>query len=623
MTFWSKQSVYALCVATILAGCGDVSYVQKNSPANPFKDYRPQGSAVIGIGKPISEQQMQANAVFSAKGNQSLEEVIEHMAGTYNVAVRWGSGVRKNVRQKIVIEELTFDELRSYIEDVYDVQIIREGERRILVLPSLAEARIQEFSPGINITLSQAVRGLAEECGMNLVITENRRILAETQVTTSLRDVSCRDAMEALLNPHGLSLVDTGDYYTIGGFPTREWVLNLHEPQRSETQETNFSTTTEGGGDQGSSSSGASTNLSINTTREVWADLEEDLSSLIDKSCEEGDAAASEAAEGGFLPPPSLLDGQAQQQDATAQNNNRSSGGGEGSYICGYVRVNPSVGLVQMRAPVHVLETADAIIKRVEDIASRRLMVEARVMAVNRSRGFEQNLNLQGALFNNNVTNISGGFEPTIQAIDFSVTGKLAELVSETGGGFLGVTNQSISAVAKLLEQFGTTYQFMSPTVEVMDRQRAILVDGRNEKYFIVENDTSTTEAGTNTEQSVDERTQFVGVQFTVTAQIAEEGEPHTLHVQIPITDIERFVTEPVAGGQVPIVTNRIIDQKVRVRDGEIKVIGGLNRTLAIDRESGVPLLRGIPVTGKLFNEEDISYEDVEFVVLLTARRIY
>jgi type II secretory pathway component GspD/PulD (secretin) len=53
-----------------------------------------------------------------------------------------------------------------------------------------------------------------------------------------------------------------------------------------------------------------------------------------------------------------------------------------------------------------------------------------------------------------------------------------------------------------------------------------------------------------------------------------------------------------------------------------VKVIGGLTRTLAVDTESGVPILRDIPVAGKMLNNQNISYENVEFVVLLQVRRL-
>lgn len=175
----------------------------------------------------------------------------------------------------------------------------------------------------------------------------------------------------------------------------------------------------------------------------------------------------------------------------------------------------------------------------------------------------------------------------------------------------------------------------MKPTLDVMDRQKATLIDGRNEKYFIrtasVDNSGDTPVVTTEAE----ERVQFSGIQFSVSAQIAEDGEGlHTVALQIPITEISRYITlenragtdendEPIImRDEIPIATTRVIDQKVRLRDGEIKVIGGLTKTIAVDKESGVPLLQDVPVAGNAFSEESVTYEDVEFVVLLQVKRL-
>ena len=116
-----------------------------------------------------------------------------------------------------------------------------------------------------------------------------------------------------------------------------------------------------------------------------------------------------------------------------------------------------------------------------------------------------------------------------------------------------------------------------------------------------------------------------MGIQFSVVAQIGEEGEAHTLAIQVPITEIERTIQNPdeTVKSSIPIVATRVIDQKVRIRDGEVKVIGGLTRRTAVDKESGTPLLRHAPIAGNMFDNEQITYKDLEFVVLLQVRRLY
>lgn len=594
-------------LAFILAACSETSYVQKESPVKAFKDYKGVSKSVVGVGTPVSERQMKADATFHLKGDYALEDTMSKLSNVYNLAVRYATGVRKSSTKGLVISELSFNEARNYIEDVYSVQIVREGERRLLVLPSLDEKRIESFSPGLNVSLSQIVRGLSKQCGYNMVITENKKKLITTLVTTSFKDISCLDAFAAVLTPHGLSLLDNGNHYSVGGFPQRQWVLDLFEPERKETQNISYSSSFTGDGENGSNESGGSGDIAVTTDRNLWDDLEEDLTALVDKSCEEMKTGMA-----------SLL----AVDDDGATSQSKSSGSDAGSYECGYVRINRTVGMIQMRAPQSVLHSADEIIRHVKDIASRRLMVEARIIAVAKSRGFDQG----GKVGVEHKEGDDWSFDS--QGKNTSITSAINQAIAGTHTFGLGqYVGQNLNAAVSLAESFGTTYQLMQPMMEVMDRQKAIMIDGRNEKYFLIteetedDNDPTTVDPTTT---SAEEKTQFVGVQFAVTAQVADEGEPHTLSVQIPMTEIERFVIVPDGtGSEVPVVTTRVIDQKVRIRDGEVKVIGGLTRTLAVDKESGVPLIRGIPMAGKLFSDEDISYENVEFIVLLQVKRLY
>ena len=619
-------------ITLALAGCDNVSYVQRDSPVNAFKEYRENGSAVLGVGEPISKRQMQANATLRAEGALPLGGLMERVADTYNVAVRYGAGVRQEMSRDLLISDLKFNEARNYIEDTYEVQIVREGERRLLVLPAANVARIESFDPGSNIPLVEAVRAMSMQCDMNLVINENRNRLVNTRVSAAFEDITCTDAFDAVLAPHGMTLVDKGDYYSIGGLPSRTWSLNLFEPLREESQSISYdanlggseggisgNTTTGGGGggggDAASASGGGSSDITTRQDRDLIQELLTGLESLLDEAC---DSNSSGGQQRGVLSPPG---------------GGGSGGGATISASCGYVQINRSVGLVQMQAPRDVLQAADKLIKRTEDIASRRLLVEARILAVNRDRSFKQGGVGAGRIDTGSNSDISLGFDGGLVNEEFdlspseSVSGLLSDLAG-AGGGF-GIRDNSVQGFLNFLETFTTTYQLMQPTLEVMDRQKAVMIDGRNDVFFIRESQVITS-GGDNTVNNVTatERRQFEGIQFSVTAQIADGEEPHTLHLQIPITEIvgteslQQTFNDETFTDEIPIVNTRIIDQKVRARDGEVKVVGGLTRTMAVDRESGIPLLRGVPVAGKAVNDETVEFEEVEFLVLLQAKRL-
>ena len=215
-----------------------------------------------------------------------------------------------------------------------------------------------------------------------------------------------------------------------------------------------------GEGESTSSSSGGSGSIEVSAERDLWADLQSDLEELIKNECIEF-------------------------KDNLSQNSSDAApAAAEGGGDCGYVRINRTVGLVQMKAPQTVLDSAEEVIRRVEDIASRRLLVEARIIAVSKDHTFEKGGNISGKA-GEFVGGTHGGKNELNVASELSKA-ILGGFSNESAfGSSLGFIGNDLKAAVRYAESFGTTYQLMKPTIEVMDRQRAVMIDGRNEVYFI------------------------------------------------------------------------------------------------------------------------------------------
>ncbi|HAG52617.1 MAG TPA: hypothetical protein DCL21_02405 [Alphaproteobacteria bacterium] len=626
-----NKKYFLTLTALVLASCSDNStFTEKESPNLAYKDYKGHEKSIIGVGKTISARKSEANSTISFKSKYSLDKAIVKFANRYDLSVEWDEEVNRFQEQRLTANRQTFNEARAYLEDVYDVSIIRKRGRAIQVMIPATVNKLESFNPGPNVRLSDAVNGLAGLCGINLVIADYKQVLATEKITTNLKDISCNQAFEAILDPFGLSLKQRGSHYTIAGLPYKEWNLNLHEQKREETQKVNYSSEFSGGSgedDSGAGLSGGSSTTTSSYSRDLWKSLEGDLKELLSQSCKSSKGMGYNSTEEVSQTVDPM--GVTESGGVTV-----TAGSAPAEESCGYVRVNPDVGVVQMQANRRVIEKADDLITTLEDIASRRLLVEARILAVAKERTFDRgsDINIAGNL---GSTDFSLGYQPaTILKEGASVAGTLNDLLTTSGGG-MGFKAGDLDAVVRYVQSFGTTYQLMKPTLEVMDRQKSTLIDGRNERYFIRsasvdssgENPVVTTEA--------EERYQFSGIQFSVSAQIAEDdSDLHTVALQIPITEISKTVILENRAGEdklgnpvfikdeIPVATTRVIDQKVRVRDGEIKVIGGLTKTIAVDKETGVPLLQDVPVAGNAFSEESVTYEDVEFVVLLQVKRL-
>ncbi|HOE64045.1 MAG TPA: type II and III secretion system protein [Candidatus Sumerlaeota bacterium] len=71
-----------------------------------------------------------------------------------------------------------------------------------------------------------------------------------------------------------------------------------------------------------------------------------------------------------------------------------------------------------------------------------------------------------------------------------------------------------------------------------------------------------------------------------------------------------------------PIINTRSISTKVRLKDGEPVVIGGLKRHSEVKRSAKVPVLGSIPVVGWLFGQETDNNREAEVVMVIKPKVI-
>lgn len=86
-----------------------------------------------------------------------------------------------------------------------------------------------------------------------------------------------------------------------------------------------------------------------------------------------------------------------------------------------------------------------------------------------------------------------------------------------------------------------------------------------------------------------------------------------------------KIAQEALAGASlngIPILTNRTLEQQVRLREGETLLVGGLRGRTEEPRSSGLPVLGALPVIGPLFRgtTRSTSSRETEFLILLTPQ---
>lgn len=105
-----------------------------------------------------------------------------------------------------------------------------------------------------------------------------------------------------------------------------------------------------------------------------------------------------------------------------------------------------------------------------------------------------------------------------------------------------------------------------------------------------------------------------VGVNLDITPKIHGPDDV-SLHVVIEISNVRDRIN--LGGISQPVIGQRKIEHDVRLREGEVNLIGGLLNEQESKTVTGIPGLASIPVLGRLFSKESVEKNDSELLIVL------
>ena len=299
------------------------------------------------------------------------------------------------------------------------------------------------------------------------------------------------------------------------------------------------------------------------------------------------------------------------------------------------VVVNAQSGVVVVRAMPDQLRNVEEYLKVVEDIAQRQVIIEAKIIEVTLSDGFQAGINWVAVAQNSSGhTYTYGQRTPPIGfGGDPDDLGGSPVIIQpgEVTTGFLNATVGGAFAMAfdigdfnsfiELLEVQGETRVLSSPRVSTLNNQKAVIKAGSDE-YFVtdVSSDTVTGTASA-TSRDITLTPFFSGIALDVTPQISADGEI-ILHIHPTVSDVsdqQKVVTVSGESDTLPLAFSQIreSDSIVKAKSGQIIVIGGLMKTSTRSEVFGTPVLRHIPGLGKLFESTREVEAKTELVILL------
>jgi len=310
-------------------------------------------------------------------------------------------------------------------------------------------------------------------------------------------------------------------------------------------------------------------------------------------------------------------------------------------------------GVLVVKALPRELRDVELLLRSSRLAIERQVMIEAKIVEVSLSEGFESGINwaafdrlgnhrLSSGLDTSRV-NVPGSIGrglgiPTgslATAVDASTTPAtvtpttlgqlLASPLASGGSGALGLafTTNSFAALLSFLETQGSVHVLSSPRVATTNNQKAVLRVGSDD-FFITNISTSTTStaSGSVTTPTIQTQPFFSGISLDVTPQIDEDGQV-TLHIRPSVSNVTertRVVNLGNLGSfTLPLASSSVneADTVVRVRDGVTVAIGGLMSQTQTGDDSRVPGAGDVPVLGELFKRRQRTLAKRELVFLL------
>ena len=316
-----------------------------------------------------------------------------------------------------------------------------------------------------------------------------------------------------------------------------------------------------------------------------------------------------------------------------------------------YFTIDKPVGIITVTATRDLLDRVDNYLTSLQKQMYKQINIEAKIIEVQLNNNNSMGINWSNVLSptGTNPLTLTGtaGFGANGQVFPTSnylsgtntvsnITGtspSYTDTVSGTGpisssSKFLSTFTLSASSFNVLLtalKDVGDTKVLSNPKISVLNGQPAFISVGRNTAYISQVTSTQTTGSTNNTVTfTVDTSSVLSGVGMALTANVMDDNEV-VMNLVPVVSRLLNGVVQTVQigtsanGAQVglPVVDVREMSTTVRVKSGDMLVIGGLINDTNQNDNNSIPLLGDIPLVKYLFSSSSKSVTKQELIILL------
>jgi len=277
----------------------------------------------------------------------------------------------------------------------------------------------------------------------------------------------------------------------------------------------------------------------------------------------------------------------------------------------------PSQGAIVVRGTPDQMALAQKLVDDL-DKAKPEVLIEVAVMQVSRDKSRKLGINpptSASVQLQPNVNTTSS--TTTTTGTTASTTGISLNTIANLNATDFQVTIPQATATALLSDT--NTKIIQNPQIRALDGQKASLKIG--DRVPVATGSFQPGIGGVGINPLVNTQFQYldVGVNIDITPRV-HAGREITLKMTMDVSAVTSYVS--IGGISQPVIGQRKIENEIRLKDGEVSLLGGMMEDTQTKALTGIPGLAQIPILKYLFGETDTDHAENEIVFVLVPHII-
>ncbi|MGA9042134.1 MAG: cohesin domain-containing protein [Terriglobales bacterium] len=271
----------------------------------------------------------------------------------------------------------------------------------------------------------------------------------------------------------------------------------------------------------------------------------------------------------------------------------------------------PSQGAIVVRATPDQIALSEKLVDDL-DKSKPEVIVDVAIMQVSRDKAHTLGINPPTSASVSLQPNVNTSTSTTTTSTSTTTNG-----ISLNALGNLNATDFQVTisqATATALFNDNHTRLLQNPQIRAVDGQKASLKIG--EKIPIATGSFQPGIGGVGINPLVNTQFQYqdVGVNIDITPKVHSNGEV-TLKIEMDISS--QTGTASIGGITQPIIGQKKISNEVRLKEGEVNLLGGMLEDQDTNSLSGIPGLAKIPLLKYLFSQSNTDHSETETVFVM------